>query len=102
LYWVYNHFNNLHESDWEMIQFTFEADSIEEALTQDPAQVSFAQHGGGESADWDGDKITRDGNHVSIFSASGSHASYYDSAVWIGWGANGSGFGCDQIDPEST
>ncbi len=102
LYWVYNHFNNLHESDWEMIQLTFEADTIEEALTQDPSQVSFAQHGGGESAEWDADKITRDGNHLSIFSASGSHASYYDSAVWIGWGANGSGFGCDQIDPEST
>lgn len=102
LYWVYNDFNNTHESDWEMIQLHFEADSAQEVLDQnlEPVQISFAQHGGGEQADWDDDKVQRDGNHVNIFSASGSHASYYDAAVWVGWGSGGSGFGCDRINPE--
>ena len=102
LYWVYNDFNNTHESDWEMIQLHFEADSAQQVLDQnlEPVQVSFAQHGGGEKADWDDDKLQRDGDHVNIFSAAGSHASYFAPAVWIGWGANGTGFGCDQINPD--
>ena len=100
-YWVYNQFNNLHESDWEMIQLTFDADTVEEALAAEaPASVVFAQHAGGESANWDDDKITRDGNHIHTYSAAGSHATYYQPAIWIGWGANGSGFGCDTIDPD--
>lgn len=50
-YWVFNDFNNTHESDWEMVQLAFEADSAEEALGREPVEVVFAQHGGGERAD---------------------------------------------------
>jgi hypothetical protein len=94
-YWAFNDFNNTHESDWEMIQLTFEADSAEEALDQDPAHVTFAQHGGGENADWDDPKVERDGDHIMVYPASGSHASYYGDAIWMGWGPGGTGFGCD-------
>ncbi len=100
-YWVFDNFNNTHESDWEMIQFTFEADSAAEALEQDPAFVAFAQHGGGEEAEWDDDKLQRDGTHVNVYFAAESHASYYQDALWIGWGEQGSGFGCDPANPDS-
>ncbi len=100
-YWVYNQFNNLHESDWEMIQLTFDANTVEEALAAEaPSSVAFAQHAGGESAEWDDKKVKRDGDHIYTYSAAGSHATYYQPAVWIGWGANGAGFGCDTIDPD--
>lgn len=96
-YWVYNHFNNTHESDWEMVQLTFAADTAEEALGQEPSAVTFAQHGGGERADWTDDKLRREGDRVVVYPAAGSHASYYDDALWIGWGEQGAGFGCDDI-----
>ena len=100
-YWVYNQFNNLHESDWEMIQLTFDASTVEEALAAEaPSSVAFAQHAGGETAEWDDKKVERDGDHIYTYSAAGSHATYYQPAVWIGWGANGAGFGCDTIDPD--
>lgn len=100
-YWVFNDFVDNHESDWEMIQLSFDANTAEEALTQDPTLVAFAQHEGGESASWDDDKLQRiDGTHIVTFPASGSHADYYSDAIWIGWGENGSGFGCDRSDPD--
>ncbi len=96
-YWVFDDFNNTHESDWEMVQLNFAADNAAEALTMDPSLVAFAQHGGGESAEWDDEKLQREGDRILIFPAAGSHATYYQEALWIGWGANGSGFGCDDI-----
>ena len=101
-YWVFNDFNNTHESDWEMIQLVFEADSAEQALTQDPVEVVFAQHGGGERADWDDDKIEREGDNILVFPAAGSHATYYGDAIWIGWGSGGTGFGCDDTSGPHT
>jgi len=98
-YWAFDDFNNTHESDWEMIQLTFDASTPEEALTKDPTLITFAQHAGGENADWDeGKALLGDGDHLVTFPASGSHADYYQSAIWIGWGAQGTGFGCDRID----
>lgn len=94
-YWAFNDFNNTHESDWEMVQLVFEADSAEDALGQEPVEVVFAQHGGGERADWDDQKLARDGDHLIVYPAAGSHATYYGDAIWIGWGSGGTGFGCD-------
>jgi len=88
-------FNNTHESDWEMIQVMFNATSVEEALGKDPYGVGFAQHGGGEPADWNDTKFARDGNHPIAYPAAGSHATYYGSHIYLGWGENGTGFGCD-------
>jgi Vacuolar protein sorting-associated protein 62 len=94
-YYYFNRFNDLHESDWEMIQVVFDADTVEEALTQEPTRVAFAQHEGGETAHWTDAKLQKEDGHPVVYSASGSHASYYGSAVWIGWGDHGSGLGCD-------
>jgi hypothetical protein len=95
LFWVFNDFNNNHEGDWEMIQLTFAASTVEEALTQEPETVTYSQHGGGERADWDSGKLLRNGDHPVIFSAAGSHATYYEEHLFIGWGEGGAGFGCD-------
>ena len=106
-FYYFNEFNNLHEGDWEMIQLLFDADSVEEALTQEPVQVAFAQHNGGETADWDAPKLEREGTRPVVYASRGSHASYYGPGLWLGWGQDGSGLGCDvtsgdpvRIDPE--
>ena len=101
-YWVFNDFNNTHESDWEMIQLAFAADTAEEALAQDPVEVVFAQHGGGEHAEWDDEKIQREGDHIVVYPAAGSHATYFGDAIWIGWGSGGTGFGCDDTSGPHT
>src|SRR5262245_723238 len=105
-YWYFNDWNNKHESDWEGITLEFEASSIEEALIGEPVAVGYSQHEGGERADWDDTKLTRDGDHPVVYSSAGSHASYYGSAVYLGRGAS-EGFGCDtttapsdRIEPE--
>ncbi len=106
-FYYFNDFNNKHEGDWEMIQVLFDADSVEEALGQEPVQVAFAQHSGGETADWDAPKLEREGTRPVVYASSGSHASYYGPGLWLGWGQDGSGLGCDvtngapvRIDPE--
>ena len=105
-FYYFNDFNNLHEGDWEMIQLRFDADSVEEALAEEPLQVAFAQHSGGETADWDAPKLEREGTRPVVYASSGSHASYFGPGLWLGWGENGSGLGCDvtngdpvRIDP---
>ncbi len=64
LFYVFNDFNNTHESDWEMVQLRFDAPTVAEALASEPAQVAFAQHGGGETASWDDDKLRREGTRA--------------------------------------
>lgn len=101
-FWYYfNDWNNTHESDWEMIQLVFEASSAEEALGQEPAYVGFAQHGGGELAGWDDDKLDRERDRPVVFPAAGSHGTYYGQQFYIGWGKNGTGFGCDNTTEPS-
>ncbi|MGN6485346.1 MAG: hypothetical protein ACTHMX_13200 [Thermomicrobiales bacterium] len=95
LYYVFNDFNNRHESDWEMVQIIFDVGTVEEALNTEPTQIALAQHGGGETAAWDDAKLQRDGTRPIVYAASGSHASQYGSAVYLGWGEGGTGFGCD-------
>src|SRR5215212_12273402 len=106
-FYYFNDFNNLHEGDWEMIQLLFDADSVEEALGEEPIQIAFAQHSGGETADWNAPKLEREGDRPVVYASSGSHASYFGPGLWLGWGENGSGLGCDvtngdpvRIDPE--
>jgi hypothetical protein len=105
-YW-FNDFNNVHEGDWEMVQLLFAADSAAAALTGEPVAVAFAQHEGGETAEWTDPKLEREGDRPVVYPSRGSHATYFGPAVWLGWGAGGSGFGCDdttrpsfRVDPE--
>jgi len=99
-YWYYNDWNNKHESDWEGIQVLFEASSIAEALEGEPVSVGYAQHEGGERADWDASKLERDGTHPFVYSSAGSHASYFGSALYMGRSGS-EGFGCDNTDGPS-
>jgi hypothetical protein len=93
-YWYYNDWNNKHESDWEGISLLFDASSIEEALGSTPTEIGYSQHEGGERAEWDSDKLEREGDRAVIYSSAGSHASYFSSAVYLGRSAS-EGFGCD-------
>lgn len=94
-YYYFNDWNNQHESDWEMIQLLFRADSAAEALTQEPLRVSFAQHSEGETAKWDDPKLEKEGDHPVVYASAGSHASYFDRKVYLGLGEQGTGLGCD-------
>lgn len=105
-YWYFNDFNNTHESDWEMMQIVFPAATAEEALQVDPIEVGLAQHAGGERADWDDDKVQKEGDRPVVYPAAGSHATYYSGSLFLGRGAS-EGFGCDdstgphrRADPE--
>lgn len=93
-WWVYNDWNDRHEGDWEMIQLDFPAATAAEALNVAPTEVAFAQHEGSEVAAWSDAKLIRDGDHVVVYPAQGSHAAYFAQSVWFGKSA-ASGFGCD-------
>ncbi len=95
-YWVFNQWNDLHESDWEMAQVMFEASTVQEALDTTPYMYAYAQHEGAQYAiatDDDDVEFSPDGHRI-VFAAEGSHASYYDSALWFGK-SSATGFGCD-------
>jgi hypothetical protein len=97
-YWFYywfNQFNDLHESDWEMIQVAFDAATVEEALAEGPSELAYAQHNGGERRAWDDPRVEKEGTHPVVYPSSGSHASQYWSALFLGNGQHGSGLGCD-------
>ncbi len=94
-YWYFNEFNDLHESDWEGMQLTFDADTPEQALKDGPSKVILFQHAGGERADWSDGKVQKEGTHPVVYPAAGSHATFYSSAVYVQNGEHGSGLGCD-------
>jgi hypothetical protein len=101
LYWYYNDWNDKHESDWEFIQVLFKAPSVEAALQTEPMEVGYAQHTGGETAEWNSDKLEKEGTHPVVYSSNGSHASYFEQALFLGRSAN-EGFGCDNTQEPST
>ncbi len=94
-YWYFNQFNDLHESDWEGMQISFDAATPAQALRQDPDEVILFQHAGGERARWGDTKVQKDGTHPIVYAAAGSHATFYDSTVYVENGQHGSGVGCD-------
>jgi hypothetical protein len=100
-YW-FNQFNDLHESDWEMIQVAFDAATVEEALARGPSELAYAQHAGGERRSWDDPRVEKEGTHPVVYVSSGSHASQYWSALFLGNGRAGSGLGCDDTRGPST
>ncbi len=94
-FWYFNQFNDLHEGDWEGMQITFEANDPAAALHEEPAEIILFQHAGGERADWEDGKVQKEGTHPVVYPAAGSHATFYDSAVFVENGQHGSGLGCD-------
>lgn len=101
-YWAFyylNDWNNVHEGDWEMVQLVFEVDTLAEGRITGPAYTVYAQHGGGERADWDSKKLRKEGTRPIVFVSAGSHASYYNPRTYLGLGEAGSGLGCDVALP---
>ena len=94
-FYYFNQFNDVHEGDWEGMQISFDADTAAEALAQGPSQIALFQHAGGERADWDDNKVQKSGTHPIVYPAAGSHATFYDDAIYIQNGSHGSGVGCD-------
>jgi hypothetical protein len=108
-YWYFNQFNDLHESDWEGMQIVFDADTPAAALKANPEEMILFQHAGGERAHWNDDKVEKEGNHPVVYPAAGSHATFYQSAIFPQNGSNGSGVGCDntsaplrELNPETV
>jgi hypothetical protein len=106
-FYYFNQFNDVHEGDWEGMQIAFDADTPAEALAQGPSQIALFQHGGGERARWDDTKVRKEGAHPVVYPAAGSHATFFDSAIYIQNGSHGSGVGCDnttaphaRVEPE--
>lgn len=95
MYYYFNDWNNNHEGDWEMIMLFFDADTVEEALAQEPTRVVYAQHGGGERADWDDDKLRTEEGRPVVYVARGAHASFYEPYTYLGLVENGTGLGCE-------
>lgn len=93
-FYYYNRYNNLHEGDWEGIQLLFDVGTVDEALATTPVSVGYSQHFGGEIALWDGDKLERENDRVVVYPATGSHASYFEPALFLGRSGS-QGFGCD-------
>jgi hypothetical protein len=104
-YWfwyLFNDWNNLHESDWEMVQLVFSTDDPADALAIGPSEVGFAQHESGQLVRWESDDIEIDGTHLVVYPGAGSHASYPRADYFISWGEHGSGFGCDNTTAPGT
>jgi hypothetical protein len=95
LFYTYNDWNNLHEGDWEMIQLVFDARDASEALGRDPVSIGYSQHEGAEGADWDDDRLELvDGRRPVVYPAAGSHANFFDDALYVG-SSGEQGVGCD-------
>ena len=94
-FWYFNQFNDLHEGDWEGMQIAFEANTARQALAEGPSEMILFQHAGGERADWEDSKVEKEGTHPIVYPAAGSHATFYDSTVYVQNGSKGSGVGCD-------
>jgi hypothetical protein len=93
-FYYFNDFNDKHEADWENIKLFFPVGTVEAALQTPPESAGYAQHEGGEYADWNSDKVEKVGTHPVVYSAVGSHASYYSSSLWLGLSST-EGVGCD-------
>jgi hypothetical protein len=102
LYYVFNDYNNKHESDWEMIQLVFDAPDAEAALAAVPSEVGYSQHEGAERAAWGDAKLELvDGTHPVVYPAVGSHANFYEPALFLGREAT-QGVGCDNTQGPHT
>jgi hypothetical protein len=100
-YW-FNQFNDIHEGDWEGMQIAFDAGTPEQALADGPSEIALFQHAGGERAAWDATKVQKEDTHPIVYPAAGSHATFYDEAIYIQNGKNGSGVGCDNTSEPLT
>ena len=83
-YWFFYYYNDkaflgigLHEGDWEMIQIRLDRNGR-------PNVATYAQHAEGERASWNAveREQTPDGSAPVVYSARGSHASYFQRGTY--------------------
>ncbi|MEI8238786.1 MAG: hypothetical protein WCI22_05150 [Actinomycetota bacterium] len=98
-YFVYNDWNNVHESDWEMAMLVFRASTPEAALATGPETVVLSQHYGNERRAWSA--VQREGDRPVLYPAAGSHAIFFTQSLWFGMDGD-AGFGCDDTRAPST
>jgi hypothetical protein len=98
-FWYHNPSKNDHEGDWEFIQLLFDVGTVEKALQTEPIAVGLAQHLGGERAEWSDDRVEKQASHIVVYPAKGSHATYFEQAVFLG--RSDEFFGCDNTDEPS-
>jgi hypothetical protein len=77
-FYIYNDYHlalnaGLHEGDWEMVQLGMDGEH--------PKVAVYAQHDYAERRDWSGVRTTADGRPI-VFSARGSHASYFEPGLY--------------------
>ena len=95
LFYPFNDYTNKHEGDWELVQLIFAATSPEDALGQSPLEIGYSQHEGMEVAQWDDPKLEIvDASRPVVYPAAGSHANFFESALFLGTSAE-QGFGGD-------
>jgi len=72
-YWFFYVFNpgegNRHEGDWEMVQVVIPSSGDK--------WVGYSQHYSGQKATWS--QVEKEGNHIKVYAARGSHANYLRS-----------------------
>jgi len=72
-YWFFYVFNpgeqNRHEGDWEMVQVVIPSSGDK--------WVGYSQHYGGQKAEWN--LVEKEGDHIKVYVARGSHANYLRS-----------------------
>lgn len=93
-FYAFNDYNNKHEGDWEMVELVFDAADAAAALGRDPTRVGYSQHESAEQALWGDAKLERIGPRPVVYPAAGSHANYFESALYLGTSA-AEGVGCD-------
>ena len=95
-FYYFNQFNDLHEGDWEGMQIAFDASTPREALAsravRDRALPARRRREGGLGRR---QGRRRRGRIRSSIPPAGSHATFFDSAVYVENGQGGSGLGCD-------
>ena len=73
-YWMFYAFNkgelNQHEGDWEMVQVVIDD-------FDGPLWAAYSQHHSGQRASWS--QVEKEGNHINVYVARGSHANYLRS-----------------------
>ena len=77
-YYYFNHFVNMHESDWECVVLSFASDP---SAPKEPAEVAYSSHIGTIWRAWVDvpKRVSEDEVHPIVYVARGSHAQYFGS-----------------------
>ena len=94
-FWYFNQFNDLHEGDWEGMQVVFESSDPPRRCAKARAKSASSSTAAARRPNWSDGKVEKEGTHPVVYPAAGSHATFYEPAVYIQNGRKGSGVGCD-------